>query len=219
MTIGLLHRIALSVDLDLATNSVDGARAALIRACVLDGDVFLDVLDATLKETSRASGSLAEVLERGNSVWTVRSDRKGLTTRVDPIASEMVRLASSPNDEASAELREAWNKAYGLETDPSDAWDHSIKAVEALLIPAVVGKMNKANLGSVLGELRDNSAHWKFVLGDASVAERTIRLIWPNPDRHAGGERRAPSIEEARAVVHLAVTIVQWARDGVFTKV
>jgi hypothetical protein len=38
-----------------------------------------------------------------------------------------------------------------------------------------------------------------------------LRLIWPNPDRHANpNHRRTPSTEEARAVVHVAVTVVQW---------
>ena len=35
-----------------------------------------------------------------------------------------------------------------------------------------------------------------------------LRLIYPNPDRHLGPDHRVPTIEEARAVVHLAVMIV-----------
>jgi hypothetical protein len=45
-----------------------------------------------------------------------------------------------------------------------------------------------------------------------------LRLVYPNPDRHQGQQRRAPTIEEARAVVHLAVTIVQWGREGLIVK-
>jgi len=40
-----------------------------------------------------------------------------------------------------------------------------------------------------------------------------LRLMWPNPDRHGGESSRQPSLVEAQAVVHPAVTIVQWARS------
>lgn len=41
-----------------------------------------------------------------------------------------------------------------------------------------------------------------------------IRLMWPNPDRHGGGETRTPTREDAVDVVHLAVTILGWVRNG-----
>jgi hypothetical protein len=42
-----------------------------------------------------------------------------------------------------------------------------------------------------------------------------LELMWPTPDRHGDLHvRHTPSIKEARAVVQLAVTIVQWGRDG-----
>jgi hypothetical protein len=46
----------------------------------------------------------------------------------------------------------------------------------------------------------------------------SMRLMWPNPDRHGGRGSRQPSLAEAPAVVHLAMTIVQWARAGVISK-
>jgi hypothetical protein len=46
-----------------------------------------------------------------------------------------------------------------------------------------------------------------------------LRLMWPNPDRHQDGTpRRKPTQHEAEAVIHTAVTIVQWARSGVLVK-
>jgi hypothetical protein len=44
------------------------------------------------------------------------------------------------------------------------------------------------------------------------------RLMWPNPDRHGGRGSRQPSLAEAPAVVHMAMTLVQWARAGVISK-
>jgi hypothetical protein len=45
-----------------------------------------------------------------------------------------------------------------------------------------------------------------------------LRLMWPNPDRPGGRGSRQPSLAEAPAVAHLAMTIVQLARAGVISK-
>jgi hypothetical protein len=128
--------------------------------------------------------------------------------------------AAAPADVASAELSEAWGKAYGLRPDASDAWDHSIKAVEALLVPLVVPNKAKPNLGDALGQMKANPAFFTFgPVASAEGVEKALRLLWPNPDRHAGAERRSPTIEEARGIVHLAVAVVQWLRDGLLVKV
>jgi hypothetical protein len=60
-------------------------------------------------------------------------------------------------------------------------------------------------------------AHLKSPLIDADGIAPLVgmlRLLWPNPDRHAG-QGPAPALEQAQAVVQLATTIVQWTRDGV----
>lgn len=52
--------------------------------------------------------------------------------------------------------------------------------------------------------------------GDFSVTRLVtmLELIWPNPDRHGGSTSTPVTLDQAQAVVHLAVTIVQWARSG-----
>jgi hypothetical protein len=89
----------------------------------------------------------------------------------------------------------------------------------------VVPNKTKATLGNVVGIL--DSQPEGFRLGvpghddSNSVAPLVsmLRLIWPNPDRHGTGTpSRVPVLPEAQAVVHLAVTIVQWVHDGVLVK-
>lgn len=77
-------------------------------------------------------------------------------------------------------------------------------------------------MGHVIGA-RDRRGHlWRLGLPGADAGQSVaplvamLRLMWPNPDRHGGSpeHHRVPTIEEARSVVHLAVTIVQWGREG-----
>ncbi len=125
----------------------------------------------------------------GASTWKVAPDRRSLTSRVDPTVEEALSAATSPEDAASAELREAWTRAYGRERDPSDAWDHAIKAVEALLRPIVSPKDSGATLGKILSALCAKPSKWQFPLesdkrGGVETFTNLLELIWPNPDRH-----------------------------------
>ena len=197
-------------------------------------DVMLDVVDAVLyllegSSDERFPGDpwqqLDELLMLAGSVWQV--DSRGLrclVRRVDPTAATAFANASSPSDVTSTELGEAWTAAYGRNPDASDAWDHSIKAVETMLIPIVIPTNPKATLGVVIKTLNDRGHLWQLALKghdkSASVAPLVsmLRLMWPNPDRHGGRGSRQPSIVEAQAVVQLAVTIAQWARSGILSK-
>jgi hypothetical protein len=141
---------------------------------------------------------------------------------VDPLAKQAFVTAVQRSDNASKELSDAWSKAYGRHADASDAWDHAIKAAEAVLIDAVVPRQKDPTLGHVLGHLQRQGHLFKLVIPgpnlDYSVAPLVamLELMWPNHDRHGNNSqpRHTPTIKEARGVVHVAVTIVQWAREG-----
>ena len=196
-------------------------------------DLILDAVDAALHLNQPISGidvaemrlsDLDEILSLGGSVWRVDPNGHRLIRRVAATAQADFTNASSPDDMASGELQEAWTAVYGRNPDPSDAWDHSIKAVEAVLIPIVVPRKDKATLGNVVGSLNAEESSWQLALhghdDSRSVAPLVamLRLIWPNPDRHVGNNSRKPSLDEAQAVVSLAVTIVQWARAGALSR-
>jgi hypothetical protein len=190
-------------------------------------DKLLDAVDAALylkAVTVGARRSLDELLMLGGSVWRVDPDGRRLIRRVDETAVSAFEAASSPDDAASTELREAWATAYGRNPNASDAWDHSIKAVEAALIPIVTPSQARATLGNVVGILDSQGSQWQLDLHGHDNSQSVgplvsmLRLMWPNPDRHGSRTSRTPSLTEAQEVVHLAVTLVQWARCDAIVK-
>ena len=190
----------------------------------------IDAVMAIQGTDYRQIHELDRILSAGSSIYTATEN--GIEERVDPVAKQAVVAAIQAQDHASAELAEAWAKAYGRQEDASDAWDHAIKAVEALLVPLVFPNPGTGRIGQAIGQLDQPGSRWGTRLQfnqtsppknppftSIEVLVGMLRLIWPNPDRHANpNHRRTPSIEEARAVVQLAVTIVQWVREGQIVK-
>lgn len=198
----------------------------VIAACQQDADVALEVIDAVLMlSDGKGKAELQRILDGANSMWTVDADGTGIQERVDPTAVAAFQEAADPDDVASSELKQAWAKAYGRDQDPSDAWDHAIKAVEALVVPLVVPSQANPQFGHALGQLRSQGERWRFVLPgpdgahDVGSLVSMLRLLWPNPDRHVSGAQRQPEVEEARAAVHLSILIVQWLRAGGLARV
>lgn len=195
----------------------------LIAEAQRDDDYFLDLVDGALQIHGHEykGKRLIQLLDTAGSVWTVAEDYKSLSRVVSDEAQATFDLATAVADEAATELREAWANAFGRNGNPSDAWDHAIKAMEALFIPLVIPKKDKANLGGVIGELRNQGHVWKIVLpgkdddNDVGPLVGMLDGIWPNIDRHQGNTKNRPPTEpEARAVVTLAATIIQWHREG-----
>jgi len=167
--------------------------------------------------------ALEDLLSAGSSVWTIAPDSTGLARRVDETTTGQFQQAASANDAASAELHEAWKNAYSFNPDPSDCWDHCIKALEALLKPLIVPTNTSATLGNVVGEIRSHPSSHGLALQDNGLNNLTdphdtlvgmLRLVWANPDRHQGTHHRTPTNDEARGVLAVTITLVQWIREG-----
>lgn len=199
---------------------------------------YLTFIDGLLRWSGNpsqgAAGSsvaLRERLEFCGSVWTVAPDGLSLARRVEPTAQSQFEEAVHVGDLAAAELARAWTAAYGRTPDASGAWHHAIKAVEHIYVPLVVpslANMNRGGLAHVIGELKDEkAAGWTTPIGvDPADPDQGVGLIrdmlralkW-NPDRHGGGSSfRPPDQAEAETLVHLAVTLVQWGRQGVLSR-
>lgn len=194
----------------------------ILGVCLKDEGAFLDVLDALLSLSPEVADSgLDRMLLDGGSAWAVASGGKTLERRVDASARKQFEAATSAADDASRELAEAWANAYGRDPNPSDAWDHAIKAMEAALWPVVVPNNPKATLGTIEKAIAAKPSKWGFGLDSNSIGSMEtlhalLKMAWPNPDRHGTGATRTPTQTEAEAVVHISVTIVQWVRAGLF---
>jgi hypothetical protein len=222
MNTNLMLRIGTMISVSLPlTNDAVKRMNALIGEGERNTETYLDLLDALLRCTRGSNDQLEAILRDGRSAWKVAPGGSSLVRRVDPSVQTSADLAMSPNDLASAELVEAWDRVYGRHADASDAWDHAIKAVEAMTIPIVVPNHAKATLGNVIGELGKTNTPFTFGLGGKAGLDTfvsVLSLIWPNPDRHGNGNGRQPTETEGRAVLALAVTVVQWLRDGLLVR-
>jgi hypothetical protein len=136
----------------------DGIMERLIGLAANDQDFGVDLLDAALDVWGKELNQWKELdryLIAGASVWKVADDQVSLTRLVSDEAQATYHAATSVVDEATTELQEAWANAFGRNGDPSDAWDHAIKAVEDVLIPEMISNNSNATLGNVVGELAE----------------------------------------------------------------
>ncbi|TYK46907.1 hypothetical protein [Actinomadura decatromicini] len=201
---------------------------AFVQECRNNEEKFLDAIDATLRfsRNAQANKELEQILQAGGSSWRVSDDETSLQLRVEASAQRAADEAMQPADLASDELRSAWVAAYGRTPNASDAWDHSIKAVEAVLVPIVSPKAAQTGrLGQAIGQLRKQGHLYRLTVpfGDGSqdvgIIVAMLDKLYSNPDRHANGIRRVPGLTEAQALLHLAITIVQWLRQGILVRI
>jgi len=205
-----------------------GWTTSVVQACKRDEDLFLDTLDHTLLLVDGKDGDgLQRLLTTGQSVWEVNEHWDGLRRRVPRTEQAAYDQAASADDEISRELQIAWQKVYGRHPDPSDAWDHAIKAVEAALWRIVMPDVNAPTLGKIIARLSDQGDQFALRLASSSSTHEAanvptfaqmLRLMWVNPDRHPTGDWRPPTLEEAENVVQLAVLVVGWVRSGALTR-
>lgn len=191
----------------------------ILNKCLDNEELFLDVVDATLSLAPEKHSSLKDIFLNAGSAWTVSPAGDSLTRRVEPTAQKQIEEIVGSSHSASTELAEAWESAYGRSPNPSDAWDHSIKAIETALWPIVLPKNSKATLGNIEKALKDKPSKWNFGLhshsiGSVETLHALLKMVWPNPDRHGTGESRAPTQIEAEGVVHIAIIVVHWVQAG-----
>lgn len=194
----------------------------------LDDETYTNLLDFAASEGHFPAGSthpLERILSDGGSAWTLTRWQKTharLTKRVsDGVRSSMTEVLNA-TDVASRKLQEAWLDAYGTNPRASVAYSHAVVAVETAalsVIPTVAPEPTLANLFSVL---EADTATWRLVFRDNQKAPggkalaAMLRTLWRGHEsRHGRPDYSDATLEEARAAVVLAGTLVQWFTSGV----
>lgn len=190
---------------------------------------LLDFMLGTLPSyrADEAAEELEKSLATGGSSWAVgvRGGRRGLVARMPASVVDVVASVTSTSDKAGAKLSQAWDKAYGPDAQPTDAYVAAVRAVEILICPLVSPKNDRATLGTALRDLRNQGGSWSFAMkhGDGTDTSlevvEILQLLWKGQnDRHGSGEYVDVTVDEAQAAVLLASTVVGWLAKGMLRR-
>lgn len=178
-------------------------------------------------DPAAAAAALAEILERGRSVWTVSKSEVDGTyqlTRTELSATQdAVGNLVESTERPGVHLAQAWKAVAGLTPSPDTAYDQAVRAVEAAYQPVVVPRNDKARLGVILNALTDAPAKWTYSLrvegepaAGAEVVAEMMRVLARANVRHGTTKQVGHSEVEALAAVHMAVALVGFVASGAF---
>lgn len=198
---------------------------AFIQEKCRDGEVQLQVIEYLLPSAHESSAqALEEVLRLGNSAYAVATDGKRLEMRATPeVKAQVEAVIDEAGGSAGDHLTNAWNEAYGREPDPVKSVSEAIKAVEAAMAQRVSPQNGKQTLGTMIRDVAAKPSKWTFALAgaDDSGVETVLlmmRLLWNGQTSRHGGVNatRDETVDEAKAAVHLAASLVQFGVSGAF---
>lgn len=172
---------------------------------------------------------LEKVLSDGGSAWAVikfTDEGVRLTKRVPDGVRKAFDEVTSASGAASLKLREAWMDAYGTNPRASVAYSNAVVAVETAALSVIPTGAAEPTLASVFSVLESETPKWGLVFRDSDKAPggkslaMMLRTLWRGHESRHGREDYADaSLEEARAAVILAATLVQWFTSGVVAPV
>jgi hypothetical protein len=167
---------------------------------------------------------LEQVLSDGGSAWTVmrwNHSHARLTKRVPDGVQEALRPVLSATGAASVKLQEAWLDAYGTNPRASVAFTHAVVAVEIAVLSVIQIEKEDATLANTFSILEADVPKWQLVFRDsdkapgAKTVAAMLRALWRGHEsRHGRPDYADATLEEARAAVILAATLVQWFTSG-----
>lgn len=194
----------------------------------VDDGVFTNLVHYGLSRHRISQGTrtlpLEDVLSRGGSAWAVISvgDYAALTHRVPDGVREAMGGVLTATDVASRKLQEAWTDAYGVNPRPSVAFGHAVVAVETAALSVIRTAVPEPTLSNLFSILEADDPKWTLVFRDSERAPgaRTLaamlRTLWRGHEsRHGRPDYADATLDEARAAVILAATLVQWFTTGV----
>lgn len=211
-----------------ADSLMDWEEEALPYLRRIDAATFTNLIDYFASQGFFSQGHehpLEQMLSDGGSAWTVIR-WNGIHARLTKRVSDGVHLAArdvlSATDAASAKLQEAWLDAYGTNPRASVAYTHAVVAVETAALSLIETGKDEPTLGTVITVLEASNPRWRLVLRDSDKAPSAkslatmMRVLWRgHASRHGRPDYADATLEEARAAVILAATLVQWLTSGV----
>lgn len=174
------------------------------------------------------AAELDKMLQESGSAWKVgeRAGKPGLVRRVPEGVQANADEVMASSGAAGVKLAQAWERAFGVDPDPTGAYALAVRAVEDAAIPVVTPKQAGATLGHVIGQLAADG-DWSLPLSrqdetatTASIVLAQCRALWRgHHDRH-GGIVGAGELTQAEAetAVSLAVSLVQWFASGMVAR-
>ncbi|MEB7447280.1 hypothetical protein [Arthrobacter koreensis] len=186
---------------------------------------FLDYVMSRSPFPRSAEHPLERHLSDGGSAWTVTRWNEiyaRLSKRVSDGVTASVQEALSASDAASVKLQEAWMDAYGANPRASVAYHNAVVAVETAALSVIPAGGPEPTLANLFSILEADVPKWRLVFRDSEKAPGAktlaamLRTLWRgHASRHGRPEYTDASLEEARAAVILAATLVQWLTSGV----
>lgn len=205
-------------------NSYVTAEQSLMTEVVRGGPRSLDVVDAVVQFAAEpiAAELLEVILAGGNSAWRVDTvdGHSSLVRRVDETLQRVVHEELSAPGNPARHLRIAWMRVYGRTTDASSGYREAVRAVEAAAKPLIEPLNPRATLGTMIKAVEAKPSKWAADVGSVEAVGAMMAQLWTSQlDRHGTDDETVAltvSIDQARAAVALAVTLVQWMRAGYF---
>lgn len=170
--------------------------------------------------------SLAKTLEDGRAGWMLSKDAEGsprLTERIPSGVREAFDYAAQATTRAGRHLADAFEASYGVAPNPSHSYSESVKAVEALAIPAFLPRDTNATLGKVVNHLNSKVVSIPHVRQKNANHQTTVvgmmQTLWEASERHEGQDTYSDITPEGAKAAHsLAVCLVQLVHEGLIEK-
>lgn len=194
----------------------------------IDDRTFTNLLDYLVSSTPFQPGTehpLEYILSEGGSAWTIirwNDIYARLTRRVPEGVTEAFHDVLSATDRASRKLQEAWLDAYGPDPRASVAYSNAVVAVETAALTVIPVNKQDATLANLFSILEAEKPKWQLVLRDSGKSPGAkslavmLRTLWRgHQSRHGRPDYTDATLEEARAALVLAATLVHWFTSGV----
>jgi hypothetical protein len=190
-------------------------------------DFFLSQIARPVNASNSLDGAAADLekrLAQGGSTWAVGliNGRYRLVDRVPAGVLLAMDGIMSAAGKASHLLRQSWERAYGIDKNPSHAYFDAVRAVEVLSCPLFSPADKEPTLGKDINVLRTGMKKFSFTMADSDRTGASLekvlgmmQLLWHSQtDRHGKDDYQGVSVQEAQAAVLLAATLIGWLSQG-----